>query len=173
MSRWVSEPLVDGTQIDQITDPVDQAEVLLHLLSQTPDTKGATHDQVDVVWKLGEDLALADTLRQIDSTGGLSQTTIVPRTPGWEILPEPSLCGSLLYYRYHSVASNYARPSFGVGRFGIIDNSNDGFPHGFEVQIVGPSSARQVMVHLTLVSTNNKGHKAWYGMQTISDTRDL
>jgi hypothetical protein len=36
-----------------------------------------------------------------------------------------------------------------------------GFPHGFEVQVTGPSSARQVLLHLVVASTNRSGHTAW------------
>jgi len=173
LCHWVGEPLADGSQVDGISDPIDQAEVLLHLSSRTPDINGVVHDQVELVWKVGDDPTVAGTLRQIDSTGGMSNSPLSPRSSGWEILPEVSMSRTMLYYRHHSVISNYAPPVMGVGRFGIIDNSGEGFPHGLEIQIVGPASARQVLLHLTVVSTNRKGHRAYQDMQVVADTRDL
>ena len=79
----------------------------------------------------------------------------------------------MLSYRYHSVATNYARRTMGVGRFGIVDNTGEGFPHGFEVQITGSSAARQALVHIVLVSTNLKGQVAVSDIQTVIDARDI
>ena len=74
------------------------------------------------------------------------------------------------------MATNYARRSVGVARFGLLDNNaggGDGFPHGFEVQIVGPTSARQVLVHLVVVSARLHGQLAWSDIQTVVDARDM
>jgi type II secretory pathway pseudopilin PulG len=172
LSRWVSEPIADATQVDAISDATDRAEVLLHLLTQTPDVSGVVHARVELVWKLGDNPAVTDTLRQIDSTGGLSSTPISPRT-SWAIQPAGALCSNKLYYRHHSVATNFASPVMGGGRFAIPDATGAGFPHGLETQVVGPASARQVLLHLTVVSTNNGGHRAFYDMQVVVDVRDL
>ncbi len=173
--RFTSEPLADGNQIDRITDPTDQAEFLQHLLTQSPDLFGDVHDSAAVAWKVGQDPALTDTMRQIMSDGSLSDSSAAPRTAGtWQIHPDPAQSsGSMLFYRHHSVATNYAPGVMGVGRYGIIDNTGNGFPHGFEVQIIGPASARQILLHLTLVSTNNNGRQAFHDLQVIGDTRDL
>ena len=61
----------------------------------------------------------------------------------------------------------------GVTFVGISTTVGGGFPHGFEVQIVGPSSARQVLLHLTAVSTRRKGFWAWSDLQVSVDTRDI
>jgi prepilin-type N-terminal cleavage/methylation domain-containing protein len=37
-----------------------------------------------------------------------------------------------------------------VPKFAIADQTGTGFPHGFEVQIIGPTGARQVMVRLVI-----------------------
>lgn len=174
LARWVSEPLADGTQIDSITDAAERTEVLQHLLNQTPDMHGETHDAVSVVWLLGENPSVTGTLRQIDSTGDLVTTPVAPRNATWEILPQPEMCrAGILHYRHHSIATNFAPRVMGVGRFARVSNSGEGFPHGFEVQIIGPASARQVLVHATLVSTNRKGHRAYHDMQIVADVRDL
>ncbi len=172
-AHWVSEPIADGSQVDSITDPTDQAEFLLHLLSQTVDVSGNKHAATELVWKVGADLALTDTLRQIDSTGLLSLTPISPRS-GWSILREPgrSIPG-LLFYRHHSIASNFAPDIMGVGRFGTKVNTGAGFPHGFEIQIIGPAAAREVLIHMSFASTNRSGRTAFHEIQMVSLSRDL
>ena len=37
-----------------------------------------------------------------------------------------------------------------VPKFALVSVSGDGFPHGFEVQIIGPSSARQILIRIVL-----------------------
>lgn len=172
--RVVSEPLADATGVDRITDPTDQAEVLLHLLNGTPDANGVSHAPCEVVWRRGALPSIAGTLRHIDSSdGSLSDTPVAPREMPWTILRGEPVTSGLLSYRHHSVASNHARPSFGVGRYSVLNNSGAGFPHGFEVQVVGPSAARQVLLHLVVASTSRRGQWAWADVQVTVDARDL
>lgn len=172
--RVLSEPLADASSIDRITDPADQAEVLLHLHDATPDAEGRVHDPCEVVWRRGADPTVAGTFRQVqDSDGSLQDDPVDGRPDPWEILrTEPEVPG-LLAYRHHSVATIYSQPSFGVGRYGVVSTAGSGFPHGLEVQIVGPSSARQVLLHLVLASTSRRGRPAWSNMQVVVDGRDL
>lgn len=172
--RVVSEPLVDAASIDRITDPADQAEVLLHLLEQTPDVNGNVHDRCEVVWRRGGDPATVGTFRQIDdSDGSLSDTPIGSRPSPWNVLRNGEPVVGRLAYRHHSVATNYSLPAYGVGKYGLTSFSGAGFPHGFEIQVVGPSSARQVLLHMVIVSTNHRGQVAFSNMQVVVDTRDL
>jgi type II secretory pathway pseudopilin PulG len=172
--RLETERLVDGGQLDRITDPTDQAEVTTHLVTGTPDATGIARSPVHLVWMHGGLPTVDGTFRQIDPADGtLSAVPLAPRPPTWQVQRlEPDLSG-ILSYRHHSIASNHALPSWGAGRFGIIDNSGAGFPHGFEVQIVGPSSARQVLVHMIVCSANRKGQAAWSDLQSVIDTKDL
>lgn len=174
--RLVSEPLIDGASIDSITDPVDQAEVLQHFYNATPDAAGVTHAACQVVWLRGGAPAAVGTLREIDPVdGSLSDTPLAAsgRPDPWRVLRAESAVQGLLSYRHHSVASNYAPTNFGVSRFGLLTNSGSGFPHGFEVQVAGPSSARQVLLHLVIASTNRRGHTAFANVQVVVDARDL
>lgn len=172
--RIESEPMVDGTAVDRITDATDRAEVLLHLLNATADINGDTHDPVELVWARGQLPSVVGTFRQIDpSDGSLSLTPLVPRADPWEVNNSDPQVRGLLSYRHHSVASIYARDSFGVSAYGIESTAGAGFPHGFEVQIVGPSSARTVLIHLVCSSTQRTGHFAWADMQLAVDARDL
>lgn len=173
LCHWVSEPLADGNQLDRITNATDVQEILEHLNTSTPDRSGTVHDAVKLVWLGRAPVNDPGTLREIDATGVLSMTPMPSRGATWRIFPEISLCDpDILIYRHHSVASNFAQANMGVGRFSMQSELNGGFPHGFEIQVIGPPSARQVMVHLTLVSTNFDGRRAYSDMQTVVDVRD-
>jgi len=172
--RVVSEPLVDAAGVDGIDDPVDQEEMLLHLLEGTADANGQTHAKAQLVWLRGGLPSAVGTIRQIASLDGkLSDTPIEGREDPWRIHRSSETVDELLSYRHHSVASIYSLPAYGVGRYGLVDPAEDGFPHGFEVQVVGPSSARQVMLHLVVASTQRQAQVAWADVQVLVDARDL
>lgn len=172
--HWVSEPMVDGTQIDGITTAADQREVLLHLLTGTADKLGKKHPAVQVVWRMGQDPAAAGTLRQTKIDGTLSTTPLSPRPAAWTILRDQTKSSAgMLFYRHHSIATNYSLPSYNIPKYGIPNSASPGFPHGFEIQVIGPSSARQVLVRLVVVSTNRSGHIAHSEVQTVLGARDL
>jgi type II secretory pathway pseudopilin PulG len=180
LCRFVGEPMVDATQVTSITDATDFAEVL-QLLDDGRTTFDLVtqpepiHDRVELVWLLGADPGVADTFRQIDpSSWTLSSTPLPPRNIAWRVLRSDALSSdSLLFYRHHSVATNYSPVAFGIGRFGRRRDTGDGFPHGLEVQVIGPAAARQVMLHLTLVSSSRQGRPAFSQIQAIEDCRDI
>lgn len=172
--RVVSEPMADANGIDRITNVTDKAQVLNHLNDGTPDANGVAHAKCDLVWVRGAMPSVVGTLRQIrDLAGTLVTIPEAGRADPWRIERSESTIRGLLSYRHHSVATNYSQASFGVGRYGIVSNTNGGFPHGFEVQVVGPSSARQIMLHLVVASTHRTGHWAWSDVQVAVDARDL
>lgn len=174
--RFISEPLVDGSAIDGITNAVDQAEVLMHLHDATPDALGNTHAPCQVVWLRGASPSVVGTFREINpADGSLSDDplSVSGRPDPWKVLRSTDQLTGLLSYRHHSVASNYAPNNFGVAHYGLRSNVGAGFPHGFEVQITGPSSARQVLLHLVVASTNRSGHTAMANVQVVVDARDL
>lgn len=172
--RVESEPLIDGSSVDRIADADDRAEVMLHLLNATPDAAGVTHAPAEVVWVRGAMPSVPGTFRQVDpSDGSLTTTPLLPRPSPWQVLRDQPAVLGLLSYRHHSVASNFAQPSFGVGTFAVASTAAEGFPHGFEIQVVGPSSARQVHLHMVVSSTQRTGRFAWSDMQLTVDARDL
>jgi type II secretory pathway pseudopilin PulG len=174
LAKWVSEPLVDGQGIDRITDPADQAEILRNLLLQAPDDNGVVHPSAEVVWLRGEDPSLAGTLRHIQSSGTLANTPQAPRAAPWQVLRDPTWSiDGMLQYRHYSLATIYAPSGWGVGRFSVVSTAGSGFPHGFEVQLIGPTSARQLLIRLVLTSNNNAGHKAFAAAQAVMDARDI
>ena len=168
-----SEPLVDAAGIDRITDLADQREVLEHLVTGTPDALGVSHPVCQVVWLRGGNPSTAGTLRQIDDGSlTLSNTPLVGRPNPWKVLRSETNFTGLLAYRHHSVATNFSQPSFGVGKYGYVVTSGGGFPHGFEVQVVGPSSARQILLHLVIASTVGR-RAAWSDVHVVVDGREL
>ncbi|MGC6488623.1 MAG: type IV pilus modification PilV family protein [Planctomycetota bacterium] len=172
--RVESEPLIDGASVDRITDADDRAEVLLHLLNATPDATGAQHAPAEVVWIRGGLPTVSGTLRQVDPLdGSLTATPLLPRPNPWRVLRADPITRGLLSYRHHSIATNFAQPSFGVATFGLRSSVDEGFPHGLEVQVVGPSSARQVHLHMVVSSTQRTGRFAWADLQLTVDARDL
>ena len=174
LCRWVSEPMVDGNQVDAITDTTDRAEILDNLLNRFPDVNGKTHVKVEVVWKPGQDPVMLSTFRHIGLGGFLSSAPLAPRAAQWKILRDPKQSSNgLLHFRHFSVASNYSKPSFGVGRYSVMSSAGDGFPHGFEVQIIGPSSGRQVLLQLTVVSTVRRGLPAVSSFRVVVNTREI
>lgn len=172
--RVVGEPLADGAQIDRITDPADRIEVVQHLINETPDADGTVHPRVEVVWERGGDPTAPGTFRQIDPlSGALAPTPFGTRPNPWQVLPADSDGHGRLAYRHHSLATNFAPATMRVARFAILDATGAGFPHGFEVQIVGPSAARQVLLRLLVVSTVRRGQRAYSDQQILVDSRDL
>jgi len=170
--RVASEPLVDASGVDRITNVLDRLEVLRHLVDATPDVNGKRHSPCQVVWKRGALASVVGTLRQIDPAGALSDNPTGARPSPWNILRSDAVVKGLLAYRHHSLATNYCRASFNVGSYSVPLNTGSGFPHGFEVQIVGPTSARQALIHMVLCSTIKRLQPAWSDMQMIVDVRE-
>jgi hypothetical protein len=177
MTKFVSEPLVSAEQVDSITDLTDQREVLEHLRDGTADVDGVMHPPANVVWRTAADPSAVGTFRQISATTALVDVPEAPRPSGaWRVLADERLSDDgKLFFRHHSIATNFAPPVMQIGQFGVLDNSRGpiGFPHGFEVQIIGPASARKVLVRLVLTTTNNKGRKPFYSIELVADCRDI
>ena len=174
MTKFVSEPIADGAQIDGITDAADLSEVLTHLLGDSADINGKTHALVTLIWNRGEDLATAGAMREIDiNTADISNTPVAPRL-AWTLRREDSRSEHSLHeFSGFSTATNFATKRIGVARFGKRDTVGDGFPHGFEVQIRGPKSTRQVLLHSNIVGNHRKGTKAHSDLRAIVLIRDM
>lgn len=172
--RYVSEPLADADAVDHITDLTDRAELLLHLLNATPDAAGERHATVQVVWLRTAAPSAVGTLRQIDEDDGTLSPNVIAgsgRPDPWAILPTTSGVESLLGYRRASVASNFDLVAPGLSRFAVRDDLN-GFPHGLEFQIIGPTSSRQLLLHLIMIDPVMKGSPAWSQVQTVIMAHD-
>lgn len=180
LCRYTSEPMVAGEQIDAITDAGDRAEVLQNLLKgrTTADSIAQPvpiHSEVQVVWRVNGAPTALGTLREIDpGTLTLSDNPLPPRPANWVIARNlPLTNDGLLQFRHFSVATVWSPDSFGVGRFSQVATNGEGFPHGFEVQAIGPAAARQVLLRLTIVSTVRSSLPAWTTTEIIQDCRDI
>lgn len=167
-----SEPLIDGVAIDHITDPVDQAEVLTHLANGTADLTGQARAPAGVVWLIGADPGETGTFRYVSPASGNLSNSPSGRPFPWTVLRSENQVQGLLTYRHHSVVTIHSEVA-PAARYGIVSLAGSGFPHGLEVQVVGPSSARQVLVHLGIASTNRAGMTAFADHQSVVDVRDL
>ena len=138
----------------------------------SPDATGASRTPCFVVWRRGALPSVAGTLRFIESGGVLDHDPGAGRPSPWSVLRAQVDVRGLLSYRHHSIATNFARANLGVSRYSVMDLPH-GFPHGFEVQVVGPATARQILAHIVLVSTRRRGQLAFSDVQVIMDTKDL
>ncbi|MAE77904.1 MAG: hypothetical protein CMJ85_13665 [Planctomycetes bacterium] len=166
--RWVSQPLIDGHQIEAVTDPAERAPLLAHLyIGSNPQNSTLPYPPANLTWKPGavfsgafQDVLPAGDMQPVDPTFKLPVDRRLARADHLE-------------YRRLSIATNVAGPNRGLGRFGLVDNALDGFPHGFEVQVVGPAAARQVLAHLSVVSVGHGSNRAWLDLAGVVETRDL
>jgi hypothetical protein len=172
--KWVSEPLIDGDEIDGIPVAADRAELLQKMLNGDPDDDGVAHPLAEVVWLRGENPTVAGTLRHVQPNGTMTNNPTAPRSSPWMLQRDPTWSANdILDFRHHSLATNFAPATYRVGTFSIMTSAGSGFPHGFEVQLIGPSAARQLLLRLVLVSTNRNGHPAHTSIQSILDARDI
>ncbi len=169
--RWVSAPVADLSQIESIADPLEQENVCAHLYAGTnPAEPTFPFAPVRYLWRPGEDFSLA--FEKIGFDGKRN-----PVASGFQVPRDAQKSNfNLLSPRNLAIASNVSGAPRGVGAFGLLDSGGDGFPHGFETQIVGPASARQVLAHLVFVNNaraKDNSKRVWINFQTVVETRDL
>ena len=168
LAHWVSEPLVDWGQVEQLGDATKEQLLLQQLYSgANPDEPSRPWAPARTLWRPGSEFSQAFASVQNDGTR-------LPIPPGWRVpmSAKRSVRGRLGSVGL-SVAANAAGSARGLGRFGIVDTTDSGFPHGFETQVIGPASARQVLVHLTLVNSPNRKQRSWFDLVGVAETRDL
>lgn len=171
--KWVSEPLADGEAIDRIELAADKENIVGRLVMGAPDDNGAVHPEIEVAWLRGEDPGLSGTLRHMLSSGVIAASPQPPRAAPWNLQRDAAWSnGGMLTYRHCSLVTNFAPSSWGVAKFSVASSSGSGFPHGFELQLIGPSSARQLLCRI-LVTSNNSGQKAHASVQAVLDARDI
>jgi hypothetical protein len=99
---------------------------------------------------------------------------LIPQDPS--IGMQSMLPGGMRNGRRISICYNSGTPNFQAGpvvpMYALADATGNGFPHGFEVQIVGPSGARELMLRLAMVK---EGANRLIGrdFRTILTTRDF
>ncbi len=170
-SMWTSEPLADGLRVDKIGDATDQLEVLQHLGAASADVDGKTHNPTRLVWKVGGDPRQAGVFRFIDP---LTSPALFDFASFSAIKIQPDARASrvdLLNFRGLGLAANDSPRRAGVAAFSQIDNEGDGFPHGFEVQITGPSSAREILLRMVIVDPVRGSETLYRRLHVVTTTK--
>lgn len=174
--RWVSEPLADGAQIAAIPDAADREEFCEHLRDATADDFGRINAACVVVWDRREDPVTGSPFQQILSDGTLDPLpeAVTNRTPpDWVVLSDPTYPDvGFFIRRQFAVVPNDAPGVMLAGSHAIVDTSGGGFPHGFEVQVVGPTSARVVMLRLAIFSRLQDDLAAWSSLKSLVHLRE-
>jgi hypothetical protein len=169
LCHWVSEDLADASRIEGITDDTDRREVLRHLRSGSPDHVGERHPPIVVAWRVGAPADVTRTWLAITDQDTVQEQPPPGRSNGWRILRNPRLSRIRFLEESHlSVATNFAAARFGVARFADVSSAGAGFPHGFEVQIVGTAGARKVLVALALVEQRKAEALAFFRQHTVA-----
>ncbi|NOZ20630.1 MAG: prepilin-type N-terminal cleavage/methylation domain-containing protein [Planctomycetes bacterium] len=96
--------------------------------------------------------------------------TVSWNTPGNEFIAGMGNQFKVNYGNYFRFQSPVLVPRFG---YPDVSLSGPGFPHGFEVQVIGPSGARQVLVRLVLAKETWQKRIAAHETVTIVSTRDF
>lgn len=161
--RWVSRPLADRERFLEI-DPAIQESVLMALARS--ELRG-----IQWLWTPGDPADSAFSEIQ-------ASWTLLPVAegthPAWRIPTDNEWTEeSIFLKRKISLATVWAPPGQGVSRFAQAVLASPGFPHGFEVQMIGPASARQVLVHMNLVGRTTRGDATFVEAQELINCRDL
>ncbi len=143
--RWVSEPTADLDQVEAVTEPVQREALLLHLYhGSNPTEPDAPYPPVRLLWRRGR--AFSAAFQRVSAAGAIE-----PVPPGFKVPADPTRSQfEILGPRGMAVAANSAGAERGLARWALRTDAGAGFPHGFEIQVVGPASARQVLYHLVL-----------------------
>lgn len=137
-----SVPMLDLNQVQDVTDIAERAALLI---------EARNGRKIDYVFDTTAPIASA--LQTFDALGAIE--TILPAN--YEI---PQLTMRQFFeHRSLSVATNGAPERFGVARFSQVDSSGEGFPHGFEVRLLGKAGARQLFLHLVVANESKPSGK--------------
>ncbi len=171
--RWVSVPVADYGQVMAIQDPdpADFIDPRKNLVANFVTQTGSTY-----LWDSTEDVDHSFYL--CDATGFISgmpeMNMVIPQSPSGGL--DSTTPGGPRTGKRTSICMNTGPPGFEGGPrvplFAIPDATGDGFPHGFEVQLVGPSSARKLLIRLAMVK---EGSQRMIGkdFKAILTTRDF
>jgi len=157
--RWQSVPFASRVQAIAITDPTERAEALAALRADF----GVEH-----LWEPGELVEAA--FFEVDSDG------LVSTTPTEEfVIRSDQMAGIHEFFldKRSSVAWNGGETQVPVPKYGFRNDSTDGFPHGFELKIIGQAGSRQMLVRLALLGWTPPGHTAYADSTVIVPIREF
>lgn len=149
--RWRSRPVADYTQIMAIEDPdgSDTIDPRAEMVAAFVDEYGSTW-----LWSTAEDIA--DAFYECDEFGQVNASPepdmVIPQDPDEGL--RSAIPATPTRAKRASVGFNSSRAGWDTGPtiplLALEDPLGDGFPHGFEVQICGPSGSREVLVRMVL-----------------------
>ncbi len=160
--RWESEAFADYTTLTAIGSVAARQEVVADLLATA---------KIDYAW---------DPIKNADQAFYVLSTDVSPTPDGTITIPASQHSSARedrrpkVYFRPYvaALASNNtligenAIPKFAVKIDATVDPAGVGFPHGFEVKIIGPSGARKVLVRL--VAEISRGGQI---VRSVSETK--
>jgi len=143
---FTSELVANWIEVIDVSDPSERQRLLLALRNDRGvryliDPRKPINDAFAEIDAFGEIDDKLSTPIEIAAKAGKGRTSLFPQP-------------------YLSVATNASASKFGVGRLSPRVNTGSGFPHGFEVRVVGTKKSRQIFSHLTVVL--RKGAERYY-----------
>lgn len=169
--RWASIPYLDYNQVVALVDPDpgDDLDPQAQLLATFVADTGSNY-----IWRPGE--PVNNGFYYVNGFG-----IITGLVPGVTILNDTQdgitsqISGELRTGKRTSICMNRGTLGFERGpvlpMYAVASQLGDGFPHGFETQIIGPSGARQLFLHVVMGKDSSKGiiAKAFKGVLTTRD----
>jgi hypothetical protein len=141
-----SELIANLSEVREVSNPFRRMRLLLTLRNDR-----------GVRFLIDPRKPINDAFAEIDAFGEIDDN---PSTP-FDIKANPVKGRTSLFPQHHfSVATNASGTKYGVGRLTPRVNTGSGFPHGFEIRVVGTAKSRQVFAHLTVVL--RKGDERYY-----------
>jgi len=160
LTRWESVIFADYNQLYRLNDLGDSGAILASTLQALNNEDTSTgRPAVDMAWNPDED---ADSAFYSFSGGSLSgspngsyEIAMADSSTAIRNLNSPRIGGDMVYSVAYNTGTGFDL-SDTVPAFGTADLTNDGFPHGFEVMMGGPTGGRRVLVRLVLAA--DSGH---------------
>lgn len=161
--RWNSQAVADYSQVMEFPDLIEDGGLKCYPREQVVQNFVSTYGS-EFLWVSGEELGQAfyrcypdGTIENFPEAANDMQIPMDRYDGIFERLEG----GGANFIHGATVFKNRGDLGFELGpivpQFGIADATGDGFPHGFEVQIVGPSGARELMIRLALAKEGSKG----------------
>ncbi len=158
LMRWGSVHFADYGQIMAIEDPdpADGVDPRAGVVAAFVASYNSTW-----LWDSGEDVTRA--FYRCDWVGNVAidpePMMVIDQHPTEGLVS--TVPSGVTTSKHASICWNSGTPGFEVSAvvpaYALADSFADGFPHGFEVQIVGPSGARELMIRVVLVKGVGKG----------------
>lgn len=170
--RASSPVYADYTQITQIVDPVpaEDPDLKMEVVKDLYNNYGIRY-----LWDTSAN-ASAAFYAVTPEAGGTFQIAAAPDAGYRPPLSALNEYIRNLRFKHASVSWNTGstfRTPVGCPAFGFANASGDGFPLGFEVQVIGVSGARQTLVCLTLARQTPAQRIAAHRAQIIISSKDF